>query len=380
MQNTVCLCYRGLFFSRRQTSTAPDNKESTSTLAGLLSVIGNILARCIDSSIHMDPSRFLWAIFFFIVPTFSNSRYHYFYHQHEYLEFDMDPHICYNSTLFHYLHSLSNKAVPDEHYYNPLRQQKPNCFIWILVHPMMHYRSFMNDSYVLIVEAGQAPSTKNVFLIPYHSSYVDLQENDTITSIVKNKKYDISLIAQCGNSIGGNIRREIFNAYDSSTKSIKEKSFVRCTNNPNSYFSKENLLDIYQNSRFCIVPVGDTQSSNRITETIMNNCMPILVGPPFHSIPFNLDIPSARILIIEIEQIKIIAKKFQKDIMSIWKSSLIPNYKIKFLSELPKLISKLAVDYYPNNIYPFLFFAYNMRLQDSYVINLVKYLKRNPRG
>lgn len=41
----------------------------------------------------------------------------------------------------------------------------------------------------------------------------------------------------------------------------------------------------YQQSRFCLVMPGDTQSSRRATEVIINGCLPVFAGPPFNTIP-----------------------------------------------------------------------------------------------
>jgi hypothetical protein len=41
---------------------------------------------------------------------------------------------------------------------------------------------------------------------------------------------------------------------------------------------------------FCPVIAGDTQSSRRLTEVVLAGCIPLFIGPPFHTLPMAADV------------------------------------------------------------------------------------------
>ena len=43
-------------------------------------------------------------------------------------------------------------------------------------------------------------------------------------------------------------------------------------------------------SLFCPIVAGDTQSSRRLTEVVLAGCIPVFVGPPFHTLPLAADV------------------------------------------------------------------------------------------
>ena len=45
------------------------------------------------------------------------------------------------------------------------------------------------------------------------------------------------------------------------------------------------LLETMASHQFCLVIAGDTQSSRRLTDAMLAECLPVFVGPPFHSLP-----------------------------------------------------------------------------------------------
>lgn len=45
-----------------------------------------------------------------------------------------------------------------------------------------------------------------------------------------------------------------------------------------------------QSSIFCLLAPGDTQSSRRLTEIVLGGCIPVFLGPPFHSMPFSKEV------------------------------------------------------------------------------------------
>ena len=47
----------------------------------------------------------------------------------------------------------------------------------------------------------------------------------------------------------------------------------------------EKQMELYLTSRFCLMLPGDSQTSRRLPEAVMAGCVPVFLGPPFHSMP-----------------------------------------------------------------------------------------------
>ncbi len=63
------------------------------------------------------------------------------------------------------------------------------------------------------------------------------------------------------------------------------------------------LQGVMQRSLFCLVIPGDTASSRRLTETVLAGCIPVFVGPPWHSMPLAFRLDYSRFaLFIELEE------------------------------------------------------------------------------
>ncbi len=45
------------------------------------------------------------------------------------------------------------------------------------------------------------------------------------------------------------------------------------------------LLENMTHSIFCLIIPGNSQSSQRLTEAFLTGCIPVFVGPPWHSLP-----------------------------------------------------------------------------------------------
>ena len=46
----------------------------------------------------------------------------------------------------------------------------------------------------------------------------------------------------------------------------------------------------YRRSRFCPILASNVQSSRRLSEAVLSGCIPVFIGPPFHSLPLHLDV------------------------------------------------------------------------------------------
>ncbi len=66
---------------------------------------------------------------------------------------------------------------------------------------------------------------------------------------------------------------------------------VRCTEREfeqNVFVTQrhKSVLEQMANSAFCLILPGNSQSSQRLTEAFLAGCIPVFIGPPWHSLPF----------------------------------------------------------------------------------------------
>ena len=52
------------------------------------------------------------------------------------------------------------------------------------------------------------------------------------------------------------------------------------------------LVQQMANSAFCLIMPGNSQSSQRLTEAFLTGCIPVFIGPPWHSLPLTQKVPS----------------------------------------------------------------------------------------
>ena len=45
-------------------------------------------------------------------------------------------------------------------------------------------------------------------------------------------------------------------------------------------------------SAFCLILPGNSQSSQRLTEAFLTGCIPVFIGPPWHSLPLTQKVPA----------------------------------------------------------------------------------------
>ncbi|KAK9834881.1 hypothetical protein WJX81_006129 [Elliptochloris bilobata] len=68
---------------------------------------------------------------------------------------------------------------------------------------------------------------------------------------------------------------------------------VECTGDPaeltelkiKDETTHEKQMELYLSSKFCLMLPGDSQTSRRLPEAVMAGCVPVFLGPPFHSMP-----------------------------------------------------------------------------------------------
>ena len=52
------------------------------------------------------------------------------------------------------------------------------------------------------------------------------------------------------------------------------------------------LVEQMANSAFCLIMPGNSQSSQRLTEAFLTGCIPVFLGPPWHSLPLTQKVRS----------------------------------------------------------------------------------------
>lgn len=52
----------------------------------------------------------------------------------------------------------------------------------------------------------------------------------------------------------------------------------------------QEVMQGYRRARFCPVLPSNVQSSRRLSEVILSGCIPVFIGPPFHTLPLQLDV------------------------------------------------------------------------------------------
>ena len=53
------------------------------------------------------------------------------------------------------------------------------------------------------------------------------------------------------------------------------------------------MLESMAGSVFCLIMPGNSQSSQRLTEAFLTGCIPVFLGPPWHSLPFATEVQGA---------------------------------------------------------------------------------------
>ena len=52
------------------------------------------------------------------------------------------------------------------------------------------------------------------------------------------------------------------------------------------------LVEQMADSAFCLIMPGNSQSSQRLTEAFLTGCIPVFLGPPWHSLPLTQKVPA----------------------------------------------------------------------------------------
>ena len=52
----------------------------------------------------------------------------------------------------------------------------------------------------------------------------------------------------------------------------------------------QGMLEAMAGSVFCLIMPGNSQSSQRLTEAFIAGCIPVFLGPPWHTLPFSTEV------------------------------------------------------------------------------------------
>ena len=55
----------------------------------------------------------------------------------------------------------------------------------------------------------------------------------------------------------------------------------------------QGMLESIAGSVFCLMMPGNSQSSQRLTEAFLAGCIPVFLGPPWHTLPFSTEVGHA---------------------------------------------------------------------------------------
>lgn len=69
-----------------------------------------------------------------------------------------------------------------------------------------------------------------------------------------------------------------------------------------NHIEHSSLQKKYRNARFCPVIASDSQSTRSLSEIVMAGCIPVFIGPPFHSLPLSTYVDYKMGIFINISQ------------------------------------------------------------------------------
>ena len=84
---------------------------------------------------------------------------------------------------------------------------------------------------------------------------------------------------------------------------------VRCTDNslnPDGHLSFPTMYSKMRSSKFCPAFPGDAASTRRLSEIFLAGCIPVFVGPPYHSMPFGDTVRSLGYLLLLTPQFSLV--------------------------------------------------------------------------
>jgi hypothetical protein len=140
----------------------------------------------------------------------------------------------------------------------------------------------------------------NMTIVPYSA----VADAPTLQEILETKRVNMAWFrGSCNNGAfpaDGKLLRSFFaNDIANSEYATDPAVIVQCRlwdkNNNSKGLNHTGTLREMLASNFCLSIAGDTLSSRRISEIIVTGCIPVFVGPPWHTLPLPNYIPWDRI-------------------------------------------------------------------------------------
>jgi hypothetical protein len=139
------------------------------------------------------------------------------------------------------------------------------------------------NSYFLVVEPTSAcsvsQSRENATIVPYNA-IVNIPSHRR--ALTQRRTRLAWFRGACSDvSSGRSLRRYFASSAANLTASYKSHVLISCKGLSHSETLREML-----ESEFCLVIAGDGLSSRRISEVMASGCIPVFIGPPWHTRPF----------------------------------------------------------------------------------------------
>lgn len=227
---------------------------------------------------------------------------------------------CYHLAWLAYVHPLGNRNTTDPEPY--MRKSldkivKSERFIkskggdFVFVHPSPIMKGLFKEEAMcedlasafhlvperssLCVWTPDAASTGSSLIIPYVSN-LDLDFDTDLETVER----DLLLYYRGGCGHPHSSVRGLFAAgkmlryeFVHSTKEERQEDDIdlRCSCDIcDNHTPHAEVMQGYRRSRFCPVLSSNVQSSRRLSEVILSGCIPVFIGPPFHTLPLQLDV------------------------------------------------------------------------------------------
>lgn len=228
---------------------------------------------------------------------------------------------CYHTAWLAYIHPLGNRNTTDPEPY--MRRTldklvKSQRFIdskggdFVFVHPSPIMRGLFKEEAMcedlasafhlvperssLCVWTQDAAAEGKALIMPYVST-LDLELDVDLASIER----DILLYFRggCGHenpsirglfAAGKMLRYELMRTVELSGRNASDIDINCSCDICDNHTPHRKVMESYRRSRFCPVVASNTQSSRRLGEVILAGCIPVFIGPPFHSLPLASDV------------------------------------------------------------------------------------------
>lgn len=146
----------------------------------------------------------------------------------------------------------------------------------------------LHNSYFLAPQPSQMctidQARANLTIVPYNA----VAHAPTLKQTMRSERIHLVWFrGDCHGPDSGKLLRSFFtNAIEQSEYASDPRVIVTCKGQNHTQTTREMLA-----SNFCLSISGDETSTRRISETIVSGCIPVFVGPPWHTRPLPVHIP-----------------------------------------------------------------------------------------